>query len=86
MHSVELLAEAVDAARRIGFEVREEWFGGSGGGACRIHERKCLFLDLSLTPRERLEQALDALDGDPAVKTIELPPPLRRLLAVRRVA
>ena len=36
MNSVELLEEAIDAARRVGFDVREEWFGGSGGGACAM--------------------------------------------------
>src|SRR6266478_2696294 len=59
MNSVELLEEAVDAARRVGFRVREEWFGGSGGGACAVRGQKLLFLDLNLGPRERLQQALD---------------------------
>ncbi len=54
MDSVELLADAMAAARRIGFEVREEWFGGSGGGGCQIRGQKYLFLDLSLSPRDRL--------------------------------
>ncbi len=48
MNSVELLEEAVDAARRVGFQVREEWFGGSGGGACAVRGQKLLFLDLNL--------------------------------------
>ena len=31
MHTVELLDEAVQAARRLGYEVRQDWLGGDGG-------------------------------------------------------
>ena len=28
MHTVELLQEAMEAARRLGYEVRQDWLGG----------------------------------------------------------
>ena len=36
MHTVELLQEAVEAARRLGYEVRQDWLGGDGGGHCIV--------------------------------------------------
>lgn len=86
MHSVELLNEALDAARRIGFEVREEWLDGAGGGACRIRGKKLLFLDLSASPRHRLEQALEALRSDPATAEIVVTSALRAVLEVGKAA
>ena len=43
MDSVQLLAEALDIARRLGFEIREELIGEGRGAACRIRGRKCCF-------------------------------------------
>jgi hypothetical protein len=86
MNSVELLEEAIDAARRIGFDVREEWFGGSGGGACTVRGKKLLFLDLNLGPRDRLLQVLDALRTDPGADDIIMTTALRRLVATRPAA
>ena len=86
MNSVELLEEAIDAARRVGFDVREEWFGGSGGGACAVHGKKLLFLDLNLGPRERLLQVADALRGDPETANIIMTTALRRLVTTRAAA
>ncbi|HEV2971912.1 MAG TPA: hypothetical protein VGY55_18205 [Pirellulales bacterium] len=86
MHSVELLEEALDAARRIGFQIREEWFGGNGGGACTVRGRKFLFLDLNLSTRDRLEQVLDALRADPQTAEIMLTATLRRVLEMGKAA
>ncbi|HEV3417618.1 MAG TPA: hypothetical protein VG056_12415 [Pirellulales bacterium] len=86
MHSVELLEEALDAARRIGFQIREEWFGGSGGGACTVRGRKFLFLDLNLSTRDRLEQVLSALREDPQTAEIVVTAALRRVLEMGKAA
>jgi hypothetical protein len=53
-HTVERLESALDVARRMGYGVREEWLGGSGGGACTLKGRKWLFLDLAQPPEEQL--------------------------------
>ena len=89
MHTVELLEEAIAVARRIGYQVRHEWFGGSGGGACEIKGRKAIFLDLALDPADQLEQILGALRREPLADeglATPLSYPLRELLQTRKIA
>jgi hypothetical protein len=86
MHTVELLHEALRAAQRLGYQVRHEWLGGSGGGTCEIKGQKWLFVDLALGPSDQLEQVLDALAREPGPASPPLPerlgqtprPPMRR--------
>ncbi len=61
MHSVDILAEAITLAEKNDFEVRQEYLGGSTGGACRIAGRWILFVDLSLPIDEQLTQTIAAL-------------------------
>lgn len=64
MNTIERLQAALDAARELGYEVRAEHLDGQVGGACEVHGRKQLFIDVSLAPREQLEQALESLADD----------------------
>jgi hypothetical protein len=86
MHTVELLHEALEAARRLGFEVRQDWLGGNGGGHCLIRGRKWILLDLAQTADEQLDVLAEALRSETgaarAVKSAEL----ARRLNVRSVA
>lgn len=86
MDSVEALDEALAVARTLGFEIREDWFDGRGGGPCRIRGRKCLFLDLQLSPRDRLAQVLETLRSEPGVAQIGMSAMLGRLLSGGRAA
>ena len=86
MHTVELLEQALDLAGRLGYQIRQEWLGGTGGGGCELAGRKILFLDLALGPIEQLEQVLDALRGQPDALRLPMPHQLRDLLAVRKSA
>jgi len=86
MHTVELLAQALETAERLGYSIRHEWLGGAGGGACEIRGRKWVFVDLSLNAIEQLEQVAAVLRSDPAIHAADLPPPIRRLLGIRRAA
>jgi hypothetical protein len=81
MDSVQLLAEALDIARQLGFEIREELIGEGRGAACRIRGRKCLFLDSRLAPRERLERVLDAIRNESDLAQLSIRPAIRYLLA-----
>jgi hypothetical protein len=76
MHTVELLQEALETARGLGYEVRQDWLGGNGGGHCLVRGRKWLLLDLAQSPDEQLEVLADALRGEVgaarAVKSAEL--------------
>ena len=86
MHTVEMLAEALDLAARLGYEVRQEWFGGCGGGGCELAGRKMLFLDLALGPVDQLEQVLDTLRREPDAIRLPMPHQLREMLNVRKSA
>ena len=86
MHTVELLEQAIEFAERLGYRMREEWLGGSGGGACELKGQKWIFIDLALNPVEQLDQVAQALRHDPSIHLFDVPRPLHRLLDVRRVA
>lgn len=61
MDRVGQLEAALVLAEKLGYTVRQEWLGGTRGGACRYGGRKWLFVDLSLPVEEQLEQVLAAL-------------------------
>lgn len=86
MHAVDLLREAVDLAKRMGCEVREDWFDGRGGGVCLVRGRKQLFLDLAQSADEQLESIALALSGEIQLANAEMRPELADYLNVRRAA
>ena len=86
MHTVELLEEAMEAAKRLGFHVRQEWLGGSTGGGCEIRGKKLIFVDLALSPTEQFGQVADAIRQDAATNTLALSPALRRALKLNIAA
>lgn len=71
MHTVELLATALDAARQLGFQVREECLGGDGGGPCEIAGKKWLFLDLEQSRAEQLAVVMQLLREEQAAESTE---------------
>ena len=60
MHTVELLQEALEAARGLGYDVRQDWLGGDGGGHCLVRGRRMLLLDVAQTPDEQLDIVIEA--------------------------
>ena len=86
MHTVDLLAAAVDLAGRLGYDVRQEWLGGNGGGACELKGRKILFLDLALGPADQLDVVLAALRQKPDALRLPMAHGLRDLLTLRKSA
>ncbi len=80
MRTLELLDYLIELARRLGFEIREEWLGGTGGGACEIKGQKILFVDQSLTPSDRVDQVARSLSGCDQLATIYILPEARVLL------
>ena len=79
MHTVDLLEEALHAASALGHRVRQEWLDGAGG-SCEIKGRPHIFIDLSLSVPEQLEQALDSLRRDPRACQLALSAALRNRL------
>jgi hypothetical protein len=86
MHTVELLERTIAVAQRMGYMVRQEWLGGVGGGRCEFGGGRYIFLDLSLSVGEQLDQIASALRDDPSAPFIEAPQPVQQLLGVRRAA
>jgi hypothetical protein len=86
MHTVDLLELALEAAKTLGFRVRQEWLGGSGGGGCEIKGHKWIFLDLALSPVDQLAQVAEALRADPRAVGLSLHPALRSFLNLRKAA
>jgi hypothetical protein len=86
MHTVELLDEAVQTAKRLGYEVRQDWLGGNGGGHCLVRGRKWILLDVAQTAEERLDVVADALRGEAGASRAVKSPELLQRLQVRRAA
>jgi hypothetical protein len=86
IHSADLLESALRITAQLGYQVREDLLDGFPGGACRLKGKKWLFVDPSLTCRERLQIVLDALAGDPDTAGIELPTALAQVINGRTAA
>jgi hypothetical protein len=86
MHTVETLERLKELAEQAGYTIRHEWLGGSGGGKCEFAGRKWIFVDLSLSVVEQLDQVAAAIKDDPAVWLLDLPVPVTRALGRRMAA
>ena len=86
MHTVELLQVALETARRLGYEVRQDWLGGNGGGHCLVRGRKWILLDVAQTADEQLDVVVDALRGEPGAARAVRSPELVARLNVRMAA
>jgi hypothetical protein len=64
MSIIAQLDQSIEVARQQGYHVRFDWFGGTGGGVCRVNGKQVLFIDLALSPIEQLERVRSALDND----------------------
>ena len=86
MHSVELMEEAITLSKRLGWQIRYEFLGEVGGGACEIGKAKWIFIDLALSPLDQFDQVIQALQADPAVYGEDIPEELAGYFEVRRAA
>ena len=86
MHTVELLDQAIDVAKRLGYAIRQDFFAGCGGGGCELKGRRFLFLDLDLSPEEQLDQVITVLRHESAVATLPMSRELGDLLKMRKIA
>jgi hypothetical protein len=71
MHTIEKLERAIAEAVQQGYEVRMEALGGGSGGLCEFGKRRWIFVDVTASVAEQLEQVLSALRADskqPAAK------------------
>ena len=86
MHTVELLEQCCEVARQLGYQIRHEWLGGSGGGACEFGGRKWIFVDLALNADEQLVQVTAVLQQEPGLHLCHLSGALSRHLGLKRTA
>jgi hypothetical protein len=86
MHTVEMLQQLKELAEDAGYTVRHEWLGGVGGGACHFAGRKWIFVDLSLSVIEQLDQMAEALREDAGLTAAGAPAAVRRYLGLQRAA
>jgi hypothetical protein len=86
MHAAALLAEALELARRLGYQVREEDLEGAGGGHCAFAGRKWLLLDITQSPREQLADVIDAVRGEGGAELGAVSPSLANCLNESRKA
>lgn len=86
MHTVELLERLKELAHDAGYTVRHEWLGGVGGGACEFAGRKWIFIDLSLSVVEQLDQVAAALRDDGCIEAIRATAGVNRYLGLQRAA
>ncbi len=86
MHTVVLLAHALNLAERLGYVVRQDWLDGGGGGGCELRGRKFLVVDLATSPAEQFEKVLGVLRGEPRAADLAMPHELRDVLRLRKSA
>lgn len=61
MHTADRLEQAIRQARERGFGVRLEALCGTSGGLCEFGQKRWIFVDLSLTVAEQLDQVVSAM-------------------------
>ena len=55
----------LETARQLGYRVRYDHFGGTGGGVCEFGGQKWIFMDVSLASCEQLSLLEESIPKDP---------------------
>jgi hypothetical protein len=83
MSTIQQFDQLVTIAEKLGYRIRYDYFGGTGGGVCEFSGTKWLFLDLALTCGEQLEQLQKTLANEPLLSTLTLDDSIRDALSKR---
>jgi hypothetical protein len=67
MSVLEQLDLLIETSRQLGYRVRYDYFGGTGGGFCQFNGGKWLFIDLALSAHEQVEHLHRELAGEPGL-------------------
>ena len=65
MSTIERIEQLIEIAQQLGYRIRHDYFGGTGGGKCEFGGQKWVFIDLALTSVEQLDQLEEALADEP---------------------
>ena len=77
MSTIQEFDQLVAIAETLGYRIRYDYFGGTGGGVCEFAGTKWLFIDLALTCNEQLEQLRGTLAKEPLLSTLKLDDSIR---------
>ena len=69
MSTIQKIDRLTTIAEQLGYQVRYDYFGGTGGGTCEFGGKKILFMDLALTSAEQFERLEETLAKDPLFST-----------------
>ncbi len=83
MSTLQQFDQLVDIAEQLGYRIRYDYFGGTGGGVCEFSGNKWLFLDLARTSAEQLEQLQQTLANEPLLATIRIAEEIKLELSKR---
>lgn len=83
MSTIQEFDQLVAIAETLGYRIRYDYFGGTGGGVCEFAGTKWLFLDLALSCSEQLEQLQITLSNEPLLSTINLDDSIKDKLSKR---
>ena len=86
MRTVECLEEYLRVAEQRGYEIRQEWLDGNGGGVCEFGGKKWLFVDLALSTVEQLAQVSEALEADADLTSRVISKGIHKEIRTRHVA
>ncbi len=75
-----LLAEAIQLACELGYDVREEPLGDTASGGVRIGSGRHILLNVSDPPADQLRQLTEILAADDRWKTVPVSHLLKRTL------
>lgn len=81
-----LLAEAIQLAQTLGFQVRQEYLDGAGGGHCTVSMKKLVLLDVTQGAEEQLNDLTDALRTETQLWKQAISPTLARRLQLTEAA
>ena len=70
MSTIERIEQLIEMAQQLGYRIRHDYFGGTGGGKCEFGGQKWIFIDLALTSVEQLDQLHEALANEPLLPTL----------------
>jgi hypothetical protein len=68
--TLEQVESWLEVASQLGYRVRYDHFGGTGGGVCEFGGQKWIFMDVSLSAFEHLAQLEEAIPLDPLYGTL----------------
>ena len=72
MSVVEQFEQLIEIAQQMGYRIRYDYFGGTGGGICEYGGNKWMLIDLGMSSVERLEKLQSELADEPLIGTLGL--------------